>query len=163
MNAVALLLGLVSAAECRPARQYHIALTVYRGDPLGSREAGAPRVLSQPQVVVAAGSPGMVRVGQDVPVPKPDGTVAADWAGVRLEVVPAAAPGGRVRVDLTAQVRELNPGLGVRTAAGFIPGFTEQSVRMAWLVTPGEPVRHRVAARSAADQTWVELTVRPVK
>ncbi|MBX9584591.1 MAG: type II and III secretion system protein [Gemmataceae bacterium] len=163
MNAVALVLGLVSAAGYLPPQQYHIALTVYQGDPLGSEADGTLRVVSQPQVVVTAGSFGMVRCGQDVPVPKPDGTVAADWAGVRLEVVPAAAPGGRVRVDLTAQVRELSPGLGIETAAGFVPGFTEHQLRAAWVAKPGEPLRRRIAARSAADQTWVELTVRPVR
>lgn len=163
MNTFALLLGLASAAGLVPAPQVHIAVTVYEGDPLGTREAGTVRVLAQPQMVVQSGRPGMVAFGQDVLVPGPDGSITTERVGVTVEVLPVRQADGRVWVELNATHRYVTPGLGAKTAAGFVPGFTEQALRAAVTTKPGETVRQRIAARSATDQTWVELTVRPVK
>lgn len=140
-----------------------VAITVYEGDPLGSREAGSLSVLSQPTLQMSGGQTGYVQSGQDVTVPGPDGTKMTHPVGLALVVKPTLRTGGRVSLELNATLQQVDPRLGVETAAGLVPGFTEQSVRAAWVVRPGEPFRQRIAARSAADQTWVEVTVRPAK
>lgn len=140
-----------------------IAFTVYQGDPLGSEKVGTVQVLSSPTVGIRSGQPGYVRSGTDVEIKQPDGKAATEQVGTAIEVVPVVCACGTTRVEMSARLREVNPGLGITTAAGFVPGFTEQSVRTAWIVKPGETTRHRIAARSAADQTWVEVAVRPIK
>ncbi|MBX9623149.1 MAG: type II and III secretion system protein [Gemmataceae bacterium] len=164
MNTFALVLGLASAAGLMPAPQVHIAVTVYEGDPLGTREAGTVRVLAEPQVVTPTGRPGFFLVGKDVPCPTPRNPAAVEKVGTSLELLPVVLrPDGRVWVELNAKHRQVNPAHGVETAAGFVPGFTELGMRAAWISKPGESFRQRIAARSATDQTWVEVTVRPVK
>ncbi|MBX9623150.1 MAG: type II and III secretion system protein [Gemmataceae bacterium] len=165
MNTFALLLGLASAAEL-PAQQYRIDMVVYQGDPLGSKAAGNLDILSRPILQVCLGQTGTVQVGQDFAFPA---TVVGEVpntrpVGVAVRVTPRPAPGGAVLLRMELQHTTVAPGPGVRTGDGLSqPAFNVETVETAVRVKPGETERVRMSARSATDQTWVELTVRPAK
>lgn len=164
MAAFALLLGLSSlVGPPAPGTVYVIDVVVFVGDPLGSKAEGTIDIVSRPQLAVVSGKPGFVEVGQDWKVTRPDGTERVEQVGTNIELLPIGYAGRKVWVEMTAHVRDVNLGLGIRTAKGVEPGFTDQSVRVAWMVNLGETVRRRIAARSPSDQTWVEVTVRPVR
>lgn len=152
----------LGAAGHRPGPLVSIEVAVYEGDPLGSKAAGTIQVVSRPRLVTQSGRPAFVQSGQDVTYTRPDGRTATEQAGVQVEFLPLMIRDGTVWVEMNAQVREVQFGSGVK-AAGNAPAFTEQSARVTWVAVSGETVRHRIGARSPADQTWVEVTVRPVK
>jgi hypothetical protein len=158
---VGLAVGVGGSAEWLTARQYRVEVRLCQGDPLGSRAEGTVKHLAEPVLITTSGRGVNFWSGGQVPVRGPDGKVAYEPVGTRVEILPLGYPDGRVWVELNITHREVNVGLGIKTATGeVVPGFTEQATRTARFVTPGEPFRLRVSAESAADQTWIEVTVR---
>lgn len=88
MLGLVLAVGSCVAGFAAELPQVHIALTVYQGDPLGSKEAGTIRVVSKPLLATRSGRPAIITSGQRVPVTKPDGTTADEQAGVQVEFLP---------------------------------------------------------------------------
>jgi hypothetical protein len=159
-----LAVGVSGPADWLTAKQYRIEARLCQGDPLGSRQAGTVKYLAEPVLVTSSGRGASFWSGGQIPVRGPDGKLSYEPVGTRVEVLPLGYPDGRVRVELNITRREVNLGLGVKTAAGeVVPGFTEQQWRVAWMAAPGEPFRFRLAAESPADQTWVEVAVRELR
>ena len=151
-----------SATHHFPDQQVHLAVTVYAGDPLGSVAEGTVRVVGHPQFITFAGRPAYWHNVQEVRYTTRTGQKVVEQVGTNLELLPVLYPDG-IWVELNITHRDRDAGLGIRTADGWIDGFTQQQSRVGWMGKAGEPFRRRIAARSATDQTWVEVTARSVK
>ena len=137
---------------------YMIDVSVFQGDPLGSRAEGNVKWLTEARVVVQAGRPAFFQSGRQVSA----GDTVVD-CGVRVRLTPSPGPEGTIRVVAEFTQSEPSPGLGILAQGKLFPGFTEQSLRTNLEMKPGMKARQRIAARSATDQTWAEVTVRPVE
>ena len=155
MNTFAMLLGLASVAL--PAPAYTIEVTVCQGDPRGSKAAGTIDVISQPTLGVTAGQIGYVHVGQDWTTTGPDGATTTHPLGVTLRALPTPAAGGKVRLRLHFQHAT------VAVRPGAADEFRVEAVETTAEVKPGEPTRVRAWAKGGAEQTWLDVTVRPAK
>jgi hypothetical protein len=142
---------LAAAAAVTPAAEkvvapvhYRIELQVRSGDPLGNSAQPHDRVLAAPRMVVAAGRPATVAVG--------DQNADGEFSGLKAEFVATPRDDGRIAVAVDFQLRD-----GV---ADWKLG--KAGVRTKLALTPGETRTVRLAAKSPDDQTWFELTVAPI-
>src|SRR5438552_1231273 len=100
MLALGLGMGTSARAEAIPPVQCMIQVTVWKGDPLGSKAEGNVEVLSRPQVMVSDRQTGFVQVGEQVPVQGPGGKTTFEFAGLALKLTPAVQPDGTVLVRM---------------------------------------------------------------
>ncbi len=148
-------------------KQFSVEIKLYRGDPLGSREDGTLRVLMDAKLRTFSGRPAVCQTGGQLAVPtgvrwqggEPQVTLSYEAVGTMVEVLPIGFGNGKVYVEVNAQVRTPNLARGVKTDAGFVPGFDEQQVRRSVVHLPGKTVTVRLSAASATDQTWVTVVV----
>lgn len=166
MNALLLAVGLgmgSSAVAEVPVHQFVIQLAVCKGDPLGSKAGGTVDILSRPQIAVQDGQIGCVQVGRGVPVPGSNGKVEFVQTGLVLKVLPKMQNDGSVLLRLDSRITESAPG-GVALGNGLVaPTFNTTATATLCKVKAGEPLRIRLSAASATDQTWIEATLHIVR
>ena len=149
--------------EKAQATSYQIDGSLFQGDPRGSRTAGTIKCLAEPRMRTQAGSPVTFIGGAQMTVFDADGKSEVLTYSLSVKLTPTPGPDGTNRVAADFTLTEAEPGLGIVVAGKVVPGYTQKSVHTALEMKPGEMVRQRVAARSATDQTWAEVTVRPVE
>ena len=139
MNALIAAAVVWTCPDAVPRPQYLVVADIFRGDPLGTREAGTIKVLSRPKWTLAHGQPGWFHeVGKQAPAS------ATSWC-----VTPRGVAADRVRLD--AKFRHLQA-----QADGTVKTTASTHNLTAEL---GKPVTCRLAAESPTDQTWMVVTV----
>ncbi|MFQ5896087.1 MAG: type II and III secretion system protein family protein [Nitrospinota bacterium] len=84
------------------------------------------RTLAEPRLVTVSGKKASFHAGGEIPVPVPaDGNVAIEWKtfGIKLEFTPTVREDGRIELELTPEVSDLDPARGVTIAGGFVPAL----------------------------------------
>jgi hypothetical protein len=148
---------LVSKRVVVVERKVLVALAVRTGDPLGSREDGTLKTLSEPKLVIGHKRTGLVRAGGRQAVPNVEGEVVLEPVGISVEVTPVLRLDGKILLDAQITETEVSQGRGLNTKHGFVPGIDSRSIRYSASVSQGQRVKVRVSSRSDSDQTWVEL------
>jgi hypothetical protein len=166
MSAMVIALGLAMGTSVQaevPVEQYLIQVIVYKGDPLGSKAERTVEVLSRPQIMVLAGQTGYVQVGGEVPVVR--GTQGIEYivTGLTLKLTPKPQADGTAQLIVESKLTKpvpapVNLGNGLTAVAFNSENFT--AIRV---MKDTQTVRVRIAADSATDQTWAELTLHIVR
>ena len=143
---------LVSTRTVVVHRGVHIECGVFTGDPLGSREAGTLKVLSRPQLSTLHKQPAMFRVGQ------------TDGSGIGIEFLPVIRLDGKIDMQCDAQISTAHT-VNLKTGSGQQPATAVDTVcsKTKVVLTPGQPVKVRISAKSVENQTWMELTATVVE
>jgi pilus assembly protein CpaC len=108
------------------------------------RAEGLTKILSEPKVTTQSGRPAVIRSGGQQAVLSATGgglgsiSVQLEQVGTVLEVLPIVYGDGKIYLDVAPSIRARNDGLGIQTAAGFSPGFTEQSTRASVVLESGQ-------------------------
>ncbi len=170
LAAVAVAAGAAGQQGLLPPKQYLVEVTLYQGDPLGSREDKTLRVLTEPKAVTASGRSVFFQQGGQIALPaRPTGRdgdqpgLVYERVGTSREVLPIGFANGKVYLEITVTSRTADTGRGIKTEAGFVPGFNEQQTRVARVDAPGKPLTVRLSAASPADQTWAVVAVSELK
>lgn len=138
-------------------RKVCLDLAIRTGDPLGSREEGTLKTISEPKLVTYHKREALLRAGGRQAMPDGDGGVKMEPVGIEVLVTPVLRLDEKIQLDGMIRETEVNHGRGLRTPTGFFPGVDERTVRYSMVVRPGQRVKLRVSSRSASDQTWVEF------
>ena len=118
------------------------SVTLFGGGQIGStafevflsalRENNLLRVLAQPNLTVVSGQSAEFLAGGRIPIPVPQegGTVAISYEsyGVLLKATPVVLGDGRIRVQVTPEVSDIDRSNGVVSAGVSVPGFTVRRV-----------------------------------
>ncbi len=134
-----------------PVPQYVIDIRICTGDPLGSRAAGTMKVLAEPKVMVQEGSVGHIRAGGSA-VMEVDGEPVS--VGVEMKVAVLSMKGDAIRVRIEGANTTLE-GPEKERNLRTVRTITTREVKA------GETTRVRIGQK--ADETWAEVTVRPVE
>src|SRR5262249_3362931 len=116
--------------------QFFAALQVLRTE-------GLAKFLAEPRVVTQTGRVASFLAGRRQAVPGPAAGTHAPGAqyeniGTQLDVLPIVYGNGQIWLEVSPSVRAVNQGLGIVTAFGATPGFTENSVRCAVMLESGQ-------------------------
>jgi hypothetical protein len=163
MLALGLGMGTSAHAEVAPQPQYVIQVTVWKGDPLGSKAEGTVEVLARPQLVVCDRQTGFVQVGEQVAVTRPDGRPRFEFSGLTLKLTPAVQSDGTVVLRTESQVTTVSPTPVCLGNGMVVPAFNCQAVTLVSMVKDTQTIRLRLAVDSPTDQTWAEVTVHVVQ
>jgi hypothetical protein len=125
--------------------QFIVDVALFRGDPLGTREAGTVRVLGRPTLLVTNRRTGALRVGP-----------AANQIALEVTIAPSREPPLRMQLRATVVT---TPTASTANAAGFAPSRNEAGVVSGMRLVLGQPTTIRLAADSPTDQTWAVVTV----
>lgn len=134
-----------------PVPQYQVDIRVCTGDPLGSRAAGTLKVLSEPRLMVVEGQAGLVRSGGQALL-EPDGEAVS--VGVELKVVVLSMTGETARVRIEGANTTLE-GVEKERSVKTVRSIATRDLKA------GETTRIRIGQK--ADETWAEVTVRPMR
>jgi pilus assembly protein CpaC len=90
------------------------------------------KILAEPNLVTINGRPANFLSGGEIPIPVPQGlgTVTIQWRdfGVRLEFVPYVLGAGRMRLEVSPEVSELDPTKGTSLNGTSVPAITTRRV-----------------------------------
>lgn len=117
--------------------QFFLALRALRSE-------GLTKILSEPKITTQSGRPAIIRSGGQQAVLSATGgglgsiSVQLEQVGTTLEVLPIVYGDGKIYLEINPSIRARNDGLGIQTAAGFSPGFTEQSTRATVVLESGQ-------------------------
>ena len=125
-----------------PSNLIGSTVTLFGGGQIGSsafevflaalRENNLLRVLAQPNLTVVSGQSAEFLAGGRVPIPIPQegGTVAIGYEsyGVLLKATPVVLGDGRIRVQVTPEVSDIDRSNGVVSAGISVPAFTTRRV-----------------------------------
>jgi hypothetical protein len=142
---------LVSKRVVTVERQVILAVVMYVGDPLGSKEAGTLKVLAEPTIMLTHKQTGFFQVGGE------------GQGGIVIRATPCLRLDGKIGMECDTQISTVNRGRGLTTDNGFIPGVDTEACQTKVVLTPGKPFKVRLSSRSAEDQTWMELTATVVE
>ena len=85
------------------------------------------KLVSEPTLTTVSGRPASFRVGGQIPVPVPQslGVTTIEYRdfGTNLDFVPIVLGNGNVRLDIRAEVMEIDPSISVAVGSGSVPGF----------------------------------------
>ena len=85
-------------------------------------------LLSEPTLTTVSGRPASFRVGGQIPIPVPQslGVTTIEYRdfGTRIDFVPIVLGNGNVRLDVRAEVSEVDPSISAAIGTGTVPGFT---------------------------------------
>ncbi|MFL5342979.1 MAG: hypothetical protein ACJ8F7_22840 [Gemmataceae bacterium] len=109
------------------------------------RAAGRAKILAEPKLVVLSGRPAhFISGGQQAVLSAGSGDtgphVEFKDVGTELDVMAIVLGSGRIYVELHPRFRAVNPGKGITTSYGFVPGFDEQSTQTAVEIEAGQTV-----------------------
>jgi Flp pilus assembly secretin CpaC len=169
-------LGPASGSGATPAaaegtRKNLFKLTSGTGDMKAVLQAhlknGTARVLAHSHLVARAGEPVAYLSGGELPavVPAAGASLKVAYRPYGEQVVATITPlgGNRVRVDLRAELSELDHQVGVRVAGAKVPGVRSRSICSEFEMTVGE-TQMLVAPDSANGKSgfFAAITVRPL-
>ncbi len=84
-------------------------------------------LLSEPTLTTVSGRPASFNVGGQIPIPVPQslGVTTIEYRnfGTRIDFVPIVLGNGKVRLDVRAEVTEVDPSISAAVGAGTVPGF----------------------------------------
>lgn len=123
------------------------------------RTEGLAKMLAEPRVVTQTGRPAFFLAGGRQAVIGPASGINGpgvqfEQIGTQLEVLPIVYGNGQIWLEINPQVRSVNQGLGITTAFGSTPGFSEQQARVAVMLESGQTfaigglIQHTVSATS---------------
>ncbi len=107
------------------------------------RSEGVAKFLAEPKVVTQSGRPAFFRAGGQQATLGPASGINGPGVplvpfGTELEVVPIVYGNGKIWLEIAPRVSNVSQGLGIVTAFGPTPGFTEQTVRSAVMLENGQ-------------------------
>lgn len=108
------------------------------------RSEGLTKILSEPKITTQSGRSAIIRSGGQQAVLSATGgglgsvSVTLEEVGTTLEVLPIVFGDGKIYLEIAPRIRARNDGQGIQTAAGFSPGFTEQSTRSTVVLESGQ-------------------------
>ena len=132
-------------------RQVKLEVVICQGDPLGSKEAGTLDLLSRPTLLLRHKQTGFFEVGR------------ATGQGIAFRATPQLRLDGKIGLECETQFTTVNPGRGLTTASGFIPGLDSEVTKATTVVIAGKPHKVRLSAKSATEQMWIEMTATVVE
>ncbi len=84
-------------------------------------------LLSEPTLTTVSGRPASFLVGGQIPIPVPQslGVTTIEYRdfGTRIDFVPIVLGNGKVRLDVRADVTEVDPSISATIGNGSVPGF----------------------------------------
>lgn len=134
----------VSPANSQANIQFGITPASVFGALRALRSEGLAKFLSEPKVVTQSGRPAFIRSGgQQAVLSQTAGglgsiSVALEQVGTNLEVLPIVLGNGKIYLQVSPSVRQVNNGFGIQTSAGFSPGFTEQATQASVMLESGQ-------------------------
>jgi len=88
-------------------------------------------LLSEPTLTTVSGRPASFLVGGQIPIPVPQslGVTTIEYRdfGTRLDFVPIVLGNGKVRLDVRAEVTEVDPSISATIGTGSVPGFRSRN------------------------------------
>ncbi|MCP5060212.1 MAG: type II and III secretion system protein family protein [bacterium] len=98
-----------------------------------AKEQGLAKILAEPTLVARSGERASFLAGGEVPVPVPGGTfgqVSIEFKqfGVGVDFVPTVLSSDRIHLEVTSEVSEPDPTIGVEVLGTAVPGFTTRRV-----------------------------------
>lgn len=135
-------------------RQLMFKVRVLEGDPLGSREAGTIKVLTEPTVVTTENRPFSLVAGGEVPFNDLEGSIQWIEKGLKMKGKPGIVEDGKVRLDLTLSHTVVEHRSDDRLQ------LSTTETRVISTVKLGEVSRFRVGKTDSKpdQQHWVEIT-----
>jgi pilus assembly protein CpaC len=99
------------------------------------RTNGLVRVLAEPNVTTTSGKTASFLAGGQVPIPVPQpgnggSTITIEYHdyGVRLNFTPQVLGNGKIKLQVTPEVSDLDYSVGVSVGGTTVPGFTDRKV-----------------------------------
>lgn len=133
-------------------RQVKLEVVAFKGDPLGSKEAGNLSVLTQPTLMLSHKQTGFMQVGEKT------------GQGITFRATPQLRLDGKIGLECETTITTPKVHSGIRLSSGsFIEGVSEETAKASSVVTPGKPHKVRLSAKSPTEQTWVEVTASVVE
>ena len=108
-----------------------------------AKENGLAKILAEPTLVARSGERASFLAGGEVPVPVPGGTfgqVSIEFKqfGVGVDFVPTVLSADRIHLEVTPEVSEPDPTIGVEVLGTAVPGFTTRRVSTAVELADGQ-------------------------
>jgi pilus assembly protein CpaC len=89
------------------------------------------QLLSEPTLTTVSGRPASFLVGGQIPIPVPQalGVTTIEYRnfGTQLDFVPIVLGNGKVRLDVRAEVTEVDPSISAAIGNGTVPGFRSRN------------------------------------
>lgn len=138
---------LVSTRTVVVQRQVKLEVVIFSGDPLGSKEAGTLDELSRPTLMLTHKQTGFFQVGE------------ATGQGITFRATPQLRLDGKIGLNCETQLSRSYT-TQITTAQGAYPATATdtQTAKAAVVVAPGKSHQVRLSAKSATEQTWIEVT-----
>jgi pilus assembly protein CpaC len=99
------------------------------------RTNGLVKVLAEPNVMASSGKTASFLAGGQVPIPVPQPgnggstiTIQYENYGVQLNFTPQILGNGKIRLEVSPEVSDLDYSVGVSVAGTVVPGFTDRKV-----------------------------------
>jgi len=143
----------VDASSPPPQKVLEIRMHIYRGDPLGSREAGTLKVLAEPTLRTLIGQTFEFISGGEVVIEGIPESLTYVPSGTNVRGTVARRKDGRWFLDLALEIT-----LPVERS----PDSTrveKQGTRIFRPIALGEVVKVRASKSAEQEQIWLELTV----
>jgi hypothetical protein len=137
-------------------KQILINLSVFQGDPLGSKADGTLKCLAQPRLVTLEGREFQLQLGGEQAVELPSGVKFVAF-GRRVRGTPARVKEGKVEIDLTLE--EITP----VSPSGERVQLRTEATRTIGTFKLGEVVKLKWGKTKEGDQVWAEVSVEELK
>lgn len=89
------------------------------------------QLLSEPTLTTVSGRPASFLVGGQIPIPVPQslGVTTIEYRdfGTKIDFVPIVLGNGKVRLDVRAEVTEVDPSISATIGNGSVPGFRSRN------------------------------------
>jgi pilus assembly protein CpaC len=107
------------------------------------RDENLAKLLAEPKLITMSGRPAHMLAGGQQAVLSAQGSIGGPGVdfkeiGTELDFLPIVQGNGRILLEVSPRVRAVNQALGITTSFGFVPGFSEQSVRTLVEMEPGQ-------------------------
>lgn len=126
---------------------YEAKVTLYQGDPQGSREAGTVKLVAAPTLVIRPGEDASVFVGGQVKAGQHMKPV-----GREVEIIPTEVDGGGLRVRVVLKIHTL-------AGRGATAQVTTRSEEATATIQASGTMRVEIG-KDPKDRQWVDVTVR---
>jgi hypothetical protein len=139
---------IVSTRTVVVQRQMLVSAAIYTGDPLGSIEAGTMKALTRPIFSTHHKQTCWFQNSQEN-------------RAIQIKVTPQLRLDGNIGMDCETTLS--TPAHATKPGDSFIPAVDTQAMKINAVLTPGERIEVRLSAKSATDQTWMELEAKVVE
>lgn len=98
-----------------------------------AKQKGLAKILAEPTLVARSGERASFLAGGEIPIPVPGGTfgqvtIEFKQFGVGVDFVPTVLGPNRIHLEVTPEVSEPDPTIGVTVLGTSVPGFTTRRV-----------------------------------